>query len=131
MKLITVVQAKEALKRLTEKRFADFKVARKLVALRKQVETETDFYIEQEKLAVETYAEKTEDGTPVFLADGRVKLKDTTAKAAFEADIKKLMETEVDTIAPLTIKEKDFQSDSEIPSPSDMIALEGIVNFAE
>ncbi len=131
MKLKNIIQAKEPLKRLTEKRFTDFKVARKLVALRKVVDAETDFYIEEEKKAVEAYAEKNADGSPAFLSDGRIKLRDATAKTAFEQEISKLLETEVDTVAPITLKESDFHGADDIPTPNDMIALEGIVDFEE
>ena len=64
MKLKTIIATKPALERLTEKRFSDYKKLREIVKLRKSVEAEFDFYVEQEKKAVETYAEKKKDGTP-------------------------------------------------------------------
>ena len=53
MKLKTIVATKPALARLTEKRFSDYKKLREIVRLRKAVEAEFDFYVEQEKKAVE------------------------------------------------------------------------------
>ena len=47
MKLKTIIATKAALDRLTEKRFSDYKKLREIVKLRKSVETEFDFYVEQ------------------------------------------------------------------------------------
>ena len=80
MKLKTVIEAKPALIRLTEKRFCNYRKIRELVKLRKAVETEFDIYVEQEKKAVEAYAEKKKDGSPVLLENGRIKLKDAPSK---------------------------------------------------
>lgn len=131
MKLKTIVATKPALARLTEKRFSDYKKLREIVKLRKSVESEFDFYVEQEKKAVEAYAEKKKDGTPVFLEDGRIKLKDPKAKDAFEAEIIRLQETEIDGITPITLSEKDFLTPDDLPTASDMLALEGIIEFED
>ena len=131
MKLKTIVATKPALARLTEKRFSDYKILREIVKLRKSVESEFDFYVEQEKKAVEAYAEKKKDGTPVFLEDGRIKLKDPKAKDAFEAEIIRLQETEIDGITPITLSERDFLTPDDLPTASDMLALEGIIEFED
>lgn len=131
MKLKTIVATKPALARLTEKRFSDYKKLREIVRLRKAVEAEFDFYVEQEKKAVEAYAEKKKDGTPVFLEDGRIKLKDPKAKDAFEAEIIRLQETEIDGIISITLSERDFLTPDDLPTASDMLALEGIIEFED
>lgn len=131
MKLKTIIATKSALERLAEKRFSDYKKLREIVKLRKAVEAEFDFYVAQEKKAVETYAEKKSDGSPVFLEDGRIKLKDAQAKTAFETEITRLQETEIDDIQPLTLSESDFLTASDLPTPSDMLALEGIIEFED
>ena len=131
MKLKTIVATKPALERLTEKRFSDYKKLREIVRLRKAVEAEFDFYVEQEKKAVEAYAEKKKDGTPVFLEDGRIKLKDPKAKDAFEAEIIRLQETDIDGITPISLSERDFLTPDDLPTASDMLALEGIIEFED
>ena len=131
MKLKTIIATKPALERLTEKRFSDYKKLREIVKLRKSVEAEFDFYVEQEKKAVETYAEKKKDGTPVFLEDGRIKLKDPKSKEAFEAEIIRLQETEIDDVTSITLSESDFLNANELPTASDMLALEGVVEFED
>ena len=60
MKLKYIVEAKDAIVRLTEKRFTDYKKLREIVKLRKSVEAEFEFYCDQEKKAVETYGEKSD-----------------------------------------------------------------------
>ena len=131
MKLKTIIATKPALARLTEKRFSDYKKLREIVKLRKAVESEFDFYVEQEKKAVEAYAEKKKDGTPVFLEDGRIKLKDPKSKDAFEAEIIRLQETDIDGITPITLSERDFLTPDDLPTASDMLALEGIIEFED
>ena len=131
MKLLTIIGAKDALTRLTEKHFTNFKVARKLVTLRKAVDAEVEFYAGEEKKAVDLYAEKDENGNPVFLGEGRLKLRDNDAKIAFEAEVKKLLDTEVDDIEAVMLRESDFRSADELPTPGDMIALEGFVTFED
>ena len=131
MKLKTVIQAKGALQRLTEKRFTDYKKVRALVSLRRTVEAEFEFYASEEKKAVDTYAEISDKGTPAFLPDGRLKLKDEKAKAAFESEITALLDTDVDNIEPIKISEKDFRSADDLPTPDEMIALEGLIEFVD
>ena len=131
MKLKFIVEAKDARVRLTEKRFTDYKKLREIVKLRKAVEAEFEFYCEQERKAVDTYGEKSEKGTPAFLPDGRLKLKDAEAKAAFEKEIATLLETEVDDFTIITIKESDFLSADDLPTPGDMLLLENVINFAD
>ena len=56
------------------------------------------------------------------------------AKAAVkdtEAEIKKLLDTEVGDFAIITIKESDFLSADDLPTPSDMLLLENVINFAD
>ena len=60
-----------------------------------------------------------------------MKLKDAKAKEAFEAEIKKLLDTEVGDFAIITIKESDFLSADDLPTPNDMLLLENVINFAD
>ena len=131
MKLKHIIEAKDAIVRLTEKRFTDYKKLREIVRLRKAAEAEFEFYCDQEKKAVETYGERTDKGTPAFLPDGRLKLKDVQAKEAFEAEIKKLLDTEVGDFTIITIKESDFLSADDLPTPNEMLLLENVIYFAD
>lgn len=131
MKLIDVFKAREPLLRLTEKRFNNYKVLRQLVKARKAVESEVEFYAQEERKAVMQYAEKDEKGNPVILTDGRLKLVDAEAKAAFDETIAKLNDTEVDGIECIVIRENDFASSADYPTPNDMALLDCIIAFEE
>ena len=131
MKLIDVFKAREPLKRLTESRFNNYKVLRKLVKAQRAVDAEMEFYATAEKKAIDLYAEKDEKGNPVILADDRLKLKDMEAKTAFDKEIAKLNDTEVDDIDTIVIREGDFVSPGDYPTPSDMALLECIIAFED
>lgn len=131
MKIKKIVTAWDALARLTEKRFTDYKKVRAIVKLRQAVDAEFEIYAAEEKKAVDTYAELNGNGTPAFLPDGRLKLKDEKAKVAFESEIAALLDSEVDSIEPIQITEKDFRSTDDLPTPDDMIALDGLVDFVD
>ena len=131
MKLKDLIEATAPLKRLTEKRFVSYKKMRELVKLRKAVEQEVEFYAAEEKKAISLYAETDDGGNPLFLDDGRLRLKDMEAKVAFEKEITTLRETDVDGIEPITLSESDFRSADDLPTVDDMIALEGIIIFED
>lgn len=129
MKLIELLQAQTPLKRLTEKNFNNYKVLRELAKLRKAVESEVEFYTEQERKAVDLYADKDDKGQPVILENGRIKLKDIEAKQAFDEELTKLRALEVEGITKVVVEEKDFRSSVDYPTPDEMLALECVVDF--
>ena len=131
MKLNELLTANAPLKRLSEKRFASYRKMRELVKLGKAVEGEIDFYLSEEQKAIKTYAELDGNGSPIFLADGRLRLKDMEAKIAFENEISALRETDVEGISPITLCESDFRTTEDIPTVDDMIALEGVIIFED
>lgn len=129
MKLIELLQAQTPLKRLTEKNFNNYKVLRELAKLRKAVESEVEFYTEQERKAVELYADKDDKGQPIILENGRIKLKDIEAKQAFDEELTKLRALEVDGITKVVVGEDDFRSSADYPTPDEMFALECVIDF--
>lgn len=131
MKLKDILVANEPLKRLCDKRLANYKKMRELAKLYRAVKQEVEFYFVEEKKAVDIYAELDKNGTPIFLEDGRLRLKDMESKIAFEKEIEKLRDTEVDGIEPITLCESDFRSGDDLPTVSEMIALEPLVVFED
>lgn len=131
MKLKDILVANEPLKRLCDKRLANYKKMRELAKLYRAVKQEVEFYFVEEKKAVDIYAELDKNGTPIFLEDGRLRLKDMESKIAFEKEIEKLRDTEVDCIEPITLCESDFRSGDDLPTVSEMIALEPLVVFED
>lgn len=131
MKLLTILQGRDALTKLTDTHFTSYRTLRDLVRLKKRVDEEFEFYSAQEKKAVEAYADKTEDGQLIFVDGGRIKLKDTASKLAFDAELTKLNETEIDDIPTITIHECDFSSPADFPTASEMFLLSAFINFEE
>ena len=131
MKLIEILTSNEALKKLANSKFNSFKKSYELSKLRKQVDEEVNFYVEEEKKIVETYASKGEDGKPIFLEGGRIKLDSLEAKNNFEKEINELRELEIDKISKVTISSNDFKSEDDIPTPNEILALEVLIDFKE
>lgn len=131
MKLKDILVANEPLKRLCDKRLANYKKMRELAKLFRAVKQEVEFYFVEEKKAVDIYAELDKNGTPIFLEDGRLRLKDMESKIAFEKEIEKLRDTEVDGIEPIILCERDFRSEDDLPTVSEMLALEPLVVFED
>lgn len=131
MKLIEILTANEALKKLANSKFNSFKKSYELSKLRKQVDEEVNFYVEEEKKIVESYASKDENGKPIFLDGGRIKLDSLEAKNNFEKEISELRELEIDKISKVTISSNDFKSEDDIPTPNEILALEVLIDFKE
>lgn len=131
MKIKDILVANEPLKRLCDKRLANYKKMRELAKLYRAVKQEVEFYFVEEKKAVDIYAELDKNGTPIFLEDGRLRLKDMESKIAFEKEIEKLRDTEVDGIEPIILCERDFRSEDDLPTVSEMLALEPLVVFED
>ena len=124
-----VLTAREALGNLTAKRFTSFRVARQLVALRKKVDEEFDFYASEEKKLLDLYALKNEDGGPKITKENRIQLKDEESAKAFLQKISELRNSPVEGIESVKLCEGDFCEAQALPTPDEMIALEGFVEF--
>ena len=124
-----VLIAHGALGNLTAKRFTSFRVARQLVALRKKVDEEFDFYVSEEKKLLDLYALKNEDGGPKITKENRIQLKDEESAKAFLQKISELRNSPVEGIEPVKLCEGDFCEAQALPTPDEMIALEGFVEF--
>lgn len=131
MKIIDLLNAKDAIQALTEKRFTSFKKVRELVDLKKAVDAEIEFYAGEERKIVETYAKKDDKGSPVILEGGRIQLDSIEKKNAFEKEVSELRNLEVDKIKPTALRTCDFRSGEDIPTPAEVLVLEGIVDFLD
>lgn len=130
MQLLKIIQARAALCRLTEIRFKNFTVSRNLCALRKRVDEEVEFFSGEQQKMVQEYAVM-ENGRPVLTENGGVRLKDAAARDAYNAEMQKLISTEISDISPVAVAESDFRSVEDYPTPDDMLALDGLVEFKE
>ena len=124
-----VLTAHEALGNLTAKRFTSFRVARQLVALRKKIDEEFDFYASEEKKLLDLHAKKNKDGDLMITEENRIQLKDEASAKAFLQKITELRNSPVEGIEPVKLCEGDFCEAQALPTPDEMIALEGFVEF--
>lgn len=129
MKLIKIINSRSAVERLTQKRFNRFSVARKLADLRKRVDEEVAFFSVEQNKALQAYAEYENDR--LVTEGGGIKMKSYDDLMAYESEMQTLMDTEIDGIEPVTISEADFRSPEDYPTPEDMLALDGLVEFVE
>lgn len=129
MKLVKIINSRAAVERLTQKRFNSFSAARKLAALRKRVDEETEFFNAEQRKALEEHAEYENDR--LVTEGGGIKMKSHEDLTAYESEMQTLMDTEIDGIEPVAIFEADFRSPEDYPTPEDMLALDGLVEFAE
>ena len=131
MKLIELLNAVLPLRTLSDARFTSFKKSRELALLRKKVEFEGEFYANEEKKIANLYAKKNEQGEPIILEGGRITLKDIESKKKFDEEISKLRNLEIEDIVRVELSEKDFADSSKIPTPSELLALESVIDFKE
>ena len=97
--------------------------------LRKKVDEEFDFYASEEKKLLDLYALKNEDGGPKITKENRIQLKDEASAKAFLQKISELRNSPVEGIEPVKLCEGDFCEAQALPTPDEMIALEGFVEF--
>ena len=131
-KLIEILNVSKVLKNLTTKRFNNFSVSYKIAKAAKLVDEQNAFYIEEERKIVEQYAVKDEETGQVKIIDGnRISFANQDDAMNFNKEINELQQTEVEIFDPIDIHMSDFRSDDIDLTPSDILALEGFVNFID
>ena len=127
-----ILTASDYLKKLVNVRFSSFKVTRSITNLVKQCDEEIKLYMTEMQKLINIYAEKGEDGNPIVLENGNIKLIDQEAKDNFDKDYKDLSETDVsDNVHKVNLSESDFRDPADLPTPAEMMALEGVINWVD
>lgn len=129
MRLIKIINSRAAVERLTQKRYNSFSVARKLAALRKRVDEETEFFNAEQSKALKEHAEFENDR--LVTEGGGIKMKSAADLKEYESEMQRLLDTEIDGIEPVAISEADFRSPEDYPTPEDMLALDCLVGFVQ
>lgn len=131
-KLIEILNVSKVLKNLTTKRFNNFSVSYKIAKAAKLVDEQNAFYVEEERKIVEQYAVKDEETGQVKIIDGnRISFANQDDAMNFNKEINELQQTEVEIFDPIDIHISDFRSGDMDLTPSDILALEGFVNFID
>ena len=131
-KLIEILNVSKVLKNLTTKRFNNFSVSYKIAKAAKLVDEQNSFYVEEEGKIIEHYAVKDEETGLVKIIDGnRISFANQDDAMNFNKEINELQQTEVEIFDPIDIHISDFRSGDMDLTPSDILALEGFVNFID
>lgn len=131
-KLIEILNVSKVLKNLTTKRFNNFSVSYKIAKAAKLVDEQNAFYVEEEGKIIEHYAVKDEETGLVKIIDGnRISFENQDDAMNFNKEINELQQTEVEIFDPIDIHISDFRSGDMDLTPSDILALEGFVNFID
>ena len=131
-KLIEILNVSKVLKDLTTKRFNNFSVSYKIAKAAKLVDEQNAFYVEEERKIVEHYAVKDKETGQVKIIDGnRISFANQDDAMNFNKEINELQQTEVEIFDTIDIHMSDFRSDDIDLTPSDILALEGFVNFID
>ena len=131
MKLNNVLNSTTALTALTKKHFVNFKIIHDIVMLKKKCDEEYNFIIAQERELIDKYADKDEKGQAKTTPEGLVIFKNVQDRGTFESEVSKLKDTDIPDLKAITIKASDFKSTDEMPTPDEMIQLEGVVDFVD
>ena len=130
--LAEILKVSKVFKSLTTKCFNNFSVSYKIAQASKSLDEQSKFYAEEERKIVEQYAVKDEKTGQVKIIDGnRISFKDQDDAMNFNKEIIKLQQTEVDIFDPIDIHLSDFRSGDMDLTPSDILDLEGFVNFID
>lgn len=130
--LAEILKVSKVFKNLTTKRFNNFSVSYKIAQASKSLDEHSKFYAEEERKIVEQYAVKDEKTGQVKIIDGnRISFKDQDDAINFNKEIIKLQQTEVDIFDTIDIYMSDFRSGDMDLTPSDILDLEGFVNFID
>lgn len=132
MTINDILAAREPLIKLSSKKFTSFKVVRAIAILVREVNGEYEFFNTQFRELLDLYADKDVNGNPILIQNGNIKLKDEEAKRSFDKKYSELLSVDVsDTVHKIDILEADFQNKADYPTPSEMIALETVVNWRD
>ena len=130
--LAEILKVSKVFKNLTTKCFNNFSVSYKIAQASKSLDEQSKFYAEEERKIVEQYAVKDEKTGQVKIIDGnRISFKDQDDAINFNKEIIKLQQTEVDIFDTIDIYMSDFRSGDMDLTPSDILDLEGFVNFID
>ena len=131
MELGKIVNASHVFGILSGAQYASFGTLHRVYKFKKKIDENVTFYNEQERVIVEKYADKNENGTvKVQMPEGRISFSEPSAFQSYNEEITKLRETDIPDIEPLKLSESDFKVMPEI-TPDTLVALEDVVEFEE
>lgn len=130
MILNDVLKSSKAVTELSQKHLSDFAAAYAIANLKKAVDSDVEFFVNEEKKMAEKYAKKDENGKPMISQDGRITFVDVKDANSFNEEHIKLANTESTNVHRITVNPKCFIDSKEIPTPEQILLLEPVVAFS-
>ena len=130
-KLSEILAVSAIFEALTHKHYTNFSLSFKIARAAKELASQKDFYIGEERKIIELYAQKDENGQVKIVNGNQISFKDQEDALKFNKDINDLANTEVDIFEPLEIKMSDFKEGEMDLTPNDLITLDGFVVFVD
>lgn len=130
-RLYEVVMLADAVSILTRKRFNNWNVSLKIVKTFKELNSLKEFYLKKENDIIDLYAKKDENNKLVLESGNHLSFENDSAREGFKKDLENLQNTEVDIPEPITISEKDFANNESPLMPTEIMVLDGYINFKE
>jgi hypothetical protein len=128
MKMKNIAEANSAIMKFTTKRFTH-SVARELVTLRKRIQAEFEFMAEERQKIANQYVLKDENGEPKIDDSGFYMFESIEKANEFKVEFYNLLESEIDEIKPVIIRDSDILDGDNCPEIAFM--LDGFVSFVE
>lgn len=114
---------------LAQKHYRNFSLSYKIAKALKELEEQKEFYSNEERKIVETYAVKDEKGQVKIIDGNRISFKNQEDAIQFNKEINELQNTEVDIFEPIVIGLSDFKDGEMILTPQEINSLDGFVEF--
>lgn len=127
--LVEIINASDAIKLFSSKRYSNWSVAIKIVKLAKALEENKSFCVEQERKIIDHYACKDESGQIKVVNGNQIQFKDAETKVAFQNELNKLHETKIQVPDLIVIKPSDFAPGEVSVTPDDILRVEGFIDF--
>ncbi len=130
-KLIEILGVSSLFQKLVSKHYTNFAVSYKIARAAKELDENRTFYMAEEKKLVEKYAKRDENGQIIIEDGNRVRFETPEDGNAFQEEILKLQQTEIDIFDKIIINFKDFKSGDMDLTPMDIVGLEEFVEFVD
>lgn len=131
--LIEILNVSPVFRSLTTKRFNNFSLSYKIAKASKELDEKREFYINEERKIVDELALKDEKTGQIKFVDGnKVTFQNSDDAMKFNERVVALQKTEVDIFDTIKIDiRKDIDMSKMDLTPSDILTLEGFVDFVE
>lgn len=128
MELYKIINAKEAIEKLVNYRFANFKTSFEIMKLEKYMNEQLNFYSSEYKKLIQAYAKKDATGKIIFGERKEIMFENEEDRKKFNDENTKLLMTNLDAKAPEQIKLTASDFVDKMPlTPNEMMTVEPFI----